>query len=102
VTPARQHAWRQLGVPADAVLTVIGDHYGVPARSLSRDTHLARDLGTDAIDTQEVLMTLEELFEVYFDPDLGVDRVETVGDAIDLVQEALRDTRHPKPWKEAK
>jgi acyl carrier protein len=79
---------------------VIGDHYGVPARSLSRDTHLAGDLGADEIDSREVLMTLEELFEVYFDPNPGAIRVETVGDAIDLVLEALREARHPTPLKE--
>ncbi len=101
MTASRLHPWRQLGVPADAVLKVIGDHYGVPARSLSRDTHLARDLGADAIDAGEVLMTLEELFEVYFDPGLGASRVETVGDAIDLVEKTLRDARQPTPWKEA-
>lgn len=100
MNPARLHPWRQLGTPADAVLKVIGDHYGVPARSLSRDTHLARDLGADEIDTREVLMTLEELFEVYFDPDPDAVRVETVGDAIDLVLEALHESRQPTPRKE--
>ena len=100
MNPARLDPWRQLGVPADAVLKVIGDHYGVPARSLSRDTHLARDLGADEIDTREVLMTLEELFKVYFDPNPGAIRVETVADAIDLVLKALHESRHPTPSKE--
>lgn len=81
--------WRRLGGVEEAILKVIGDHYGVPARSLSRDTELTRDLGADYIDTREVIMTLEELFDVYFDVAPGAESIRTVGDVIDLVRRGV-------------
>jgi acyl carrier protein len=72
----------------EAVATVIGDHYGLYGRVLPFDTDLFRDLGSDAIDVLEILMTLEECFDVYFDPSERR-RVQTVGDAVALVESAL-------------
>lgn len=71
----------------EAVVTAIGDHYGFYGRILPMDTEL-RALGSDALDKLEVLMTMEELFGVYFD---ATDRsgVTTVGDIVDLVERSL-------------
>jgi acyl carrier protein len=74
----------------EAVATVIGDHYGLYGRVLPFDTDLLRDLGSDAIDVLEILMTLEECFDVYFDPP-DRRRVQTIGDAVELVERALSD-----------
>ena len=53
------------------------------------DTEL-QDLGSDAFDKLEVLMTMEELFSLYFQP---TDRVgiTTVGDIVALVERSLAE-----------
>jgi acyl carrier protein len=91
-------AWRKLntfeGTVREAALTVIGDHYGVYGRLLRLDTDLYSDLNSDSITCAELLMTLEELFDVRFDP-CAADQVRTVADVIDLVDQALKDVRPP-------
>jgi acyl carrier protein len=80
--------WRRLGTARGAVVTIIGDHYGLYGRGLSPDIDLADHLGSDDVDKGEVLMTIEELFDVRFDHATRA-AVRTVGDIIELVDAAL-------------
>jgi acyl carrier protein len=85
-----EHDWTRFGgTVRDAVLTVIGDHYGVYGQVLNETTDLVTDLGSDGIDKLEVLMMMEELFDVRFDRAAGP-TVRTVGDVMTLVEDALR------------
>ena len=80
--------WTRLGTIREAVVKVIGDHYGLYGRVLRLDLELERDLGSDRLDKLEILMTLEELFDVYFSP-VAAERASTIGDVIVIVEEAL-------------
>jgi acyl carrier protein len=80
--------WGRLGTTHGAVVTVIGDHYGLYGRGLPLDTDLVADLGSDEVDKLEVLMTIEELFDVRFDQAARA-AVRTVGDVVELVRSAL-------------
>jgi acyl carrier protein len=78
--------WRRLGTVREAVVTVIGDHLGVHGRGLSLETDLV-DLGSEEVDVYEILMTMEELFDIRFDRSV-FERVRTVGEVVHLVEEA--------------
>ncbi|MGH8900544.1 MAG: hypothetical protein ACRDYA_02425 [Egibacteraceae bacterium] len=88
---SRYYNWKRLGTVREAVMTVIGDFYGLYGRILLPETDLAADLGSDEVDDLELLMTIEELFEIRFDKASRA-AVATVGDVIDLVETALRAT----------
>ncbi|HTP17299.1 MAG TPA: phosphopantetheine-binding protein [Streptosporangiaceae bacterium] len=81
--------WTKLGTSVSAVvLTVIGDQFRLYGRVLPPGTDLVADLGLDDVDKLEVLMTMEELFSLRFDPGVSMS-VRTVGDVVALVQEEL-------------
>lgn len=81
--------WAKFGASVSAVvMTVIGDQFRLYGRVLPPETDLVTDLGAvDDLEVLEVLMTMEELFDVRFDP--GVTRstrsIRTVGDVVALV-----------------
>jgi acyl carrier protein len=80
--------WAHLGTVREAVLKVVGDHYGLYGRVLVDDLELEADLGSDRLDKLEVLMTMEELFDIYFS-ECVPEAVVTVGDLIHAVEDAL-------------
>jgi acyl carrier protein len=82
--------WRRFGTVRDAVVTIIGDHYGLYGRILPLDTDLMADLDSDEIDRLEVLMTMEEVFDVRFSRAAQAG-VRTVGDVLSLVESTLAD-----------
>ena len=82
--------WTRFGASVPAVvMTVIGDQFRLYGRVLPPSTDLVTDLGSvDDLEVLEVLMTMEELFDLRFDP--GVSRsVRTVGDVVSIVEGEL-------------
>lgn len=70
-------------------MTVIGDQFRLYGRVLPLTTDLYADLGSqDDMEKMEVLMTMEELFSLRFDPNVSKS-VRTVGDVVSLVEEGL-------------
>lgn len=60
--------WKVLGTIEEAIVTVVGDHYGRYGRSLDPSIDLKHDLEGDDVDYLEVVMTLEELFGCALQP----------------------------------
>src|SRR5947207_13155335 len=77
-----------LGNVEEAVVTVIGDQYGLYGRSLDPNTDLKTTLGADDVDYLEIIMTLEELFSCRLQP-LPPDPPTRLGDIIALCQQAV-------------
>lgn len=89
--------WRQFAETLEeAVVTIIGDHYGLYGRSLPGATDLFADLGSDAIDALEVIMTLEECFAISLSSD-DYRSVSTVGELVDVVRRAVRRKSDESP-----
>jgi acyl carrier protein len=82
--------WHRFGASVPAVvMTVIGDQFRLYGRALPPDTDLITDLGSvDAIEVTEVLMTMEELFGLRFDP-AATESIRTVSDVVMLVEREL-------------
>jgi acyl carrier protein len=82
--------WTRFGASVPAVvMTVIGDQFRLYGRVLPRDTNLVTDLGmVDDIEVLEVLMTMEELFNLRFEVTASRS-IRTVGDVVDLVESQL-------------
>lgn len=68
------------------VIKVITDQLGEPKDGpIKRESNLSSDLGADSLDTVEIVMNLEDAFDIHI-PDDKVEKVKTVGDVIDFVK----------------
>ncbi len=71
-----------------AIQDLLMDKLNVKREQLTPDARIQEDLGADSIDTVDIIMGLEEEFELTI-PDDTAERVVTVGDAYALVAELL-------------
>ena len=84
----------------EMMFEIIGDHFGLPAPSLSVDTHIMNDCGADWFDQMELIMTVEELFSIKI-PEESTSRVEKIGDIIDAIIKISPSKSHLETAKKA-
>lgn len=66
-------------------LTIIAQHTGLSLDALPPQARLDENLGCDSLDVIELLMALEDVFNVAFSSEEDA-AVTTVGDLLDLVE----------------
>lgn len=73
------------------VREVIADQMGVADEdTISRDTNVVTDLGADSLDAVEIVMALEEEFNIEIELDANLAKFETVGGCIDYISKVLK------------
>ena len=75
------------------VKQIIMDQLGVEASAVTPAASFVEDLGADSLDRVELVMALEEAFEVEI-PDAEAEKIVTVQDAVEYIQ------RHAKSVKQ--
>ena len=70
----------------DRVREIIVEQLGVDADQGTRDASFVDDLGADSLDTVELVMALEEEFDIEI-PDEDAEKIGTVKDAIQYLTE---------------
>ena len=73
----------------DRVKEIIAEQLGVDGDQVTDNASFTDDLGADSLDTVELVMALEEEFDLEI-PDEDAEKIVTVGDAIKYLQ-ANRD-----------
>ncbi|MBI2426197.1 MAG: acyl carrier protein [Candidatus Hydrogenedentes bacterium] len=71
----------------DTVKEIIADRLDRKLDEVVEDASFIDDLGADSLDLTELLMALEEEFNIDIDDDAN--QIETVGDAIKYIQSKL-------------
>jgi len=66
------------------IIEIAAEHGGVATEEVTPASHLVNDLNYDSLEEVEFAMDVEDEFEISI-PDEEVQRVKTVGDAIELV-----------------
>lgn len=66
------------------VIDIVAEQLGVDKDKITRETSFVNDLGADSLDTVELVMELEEEFDIDI-PDDSADKIQTVGEAIDFI-----------------
>ena len=66
--------------------TIIAEQLSVDADSIQADSNFKEDLGADSLDLFELVMALEEEFNIEI-PDADAEKVATVGDVVDYLKE---------------
>jgi len=69
----------------DKVKEIIVDQLGVDADEVTNEASFIDDLGADSLDTVELVMALEEEFNMEI-PDEDAEKIKTVGDAIEYIK----------------
>ena len=72
----------------ERVKNIIAEQLGVEEEEVTSEAHFVEDLGADSLDTVELVMALEEEFEIEI-PDEDAEKILTVGKALDYIKEKV-------------
>ena len=72
----------------DKVKDIIVDQLDVDEDSVKMEASITDDLGADSLDVVDLVMSLEEEFDVEI-PDEQVENVKTVGDIVKFIEENI-------------
>ena len=69
------------------VIQIISEQLGKDESEIEMSSHFIEDLDADSLDTVELVMALEEEFEVDI-PDEAAEKITTVQSAVDFIAES--------------
>ena len=69
----------------DRLKKVIVEQLGVEETEVTLESSFIEDLGADSLDIVELIMALEEEFDIEI-PDEDAEKILTVGDALDYIK----------------
>ncbi|GAB4150197.1 MAG: acyl carrier protein [Planctomycetaceae bacterium] len=70
----------------EKVIGIVSEQLGIPKEEITRESSFVDDLKADSLDVVELVMEFEDEFEMTI-PDDDYDKIRTVGDAIDYIEE---------------
>jgi len=68
----------------EKVKAIIVDQLGVEEDAVTMEASFLEDLGADSLDIVELIMALEEEFDIEI-PDEDAEKISTVGDAVNYI-----------------
>ena len=72
----------------ERVIGIVAEQLGVEKEKVKPETSFVNDLGADSLDIVELLMSLEEEFDLEI-PDEDAEQIQTIGDAISYLKERV-------------
>ena len=70
----------------ERLIEIIAKQLGVEEDNVTPDASFMEDLGADSLDTVELVMALEEEFDIEI-PDSDAEKIQTVQDALNYLDE---------------
>ena len=71
----------------EKVCKILADQFGVAENSLNMDTAFIEDLGADSLDLVELMMSIEEEFDIGEIGEEEATKIKTVGDLVHRIGE---------------
>lgn len=71
------------------VKEIIVEQLGVDASEVTTQASFVNDLGADSLDTVELVMALEEEFDIEI-PDEEAEKIQSVGQAVDYIKAHMK------------
>ena len=68
------------------VQSIVSEQLSVDSAQVKSEANFQNDLGADSLDTVELVMALEEAFDIEI-PDEAAEGIATVGDAVKFIEE---------------
>ncbi len=69
----------------ERVIDIVAEQLGVDKEKVTPETSFVNDLGADSLDTVELVMELEEEFDITI-PDDAAEKIQTVGQAVQFIE----------------
>ena len=70
----------------EKISQIVSEQMGIDKSELTKETSFVDDLNVDSLDTVELVMEFEDEFEITI-PDEEVEKIQTIGQAIDYIIE---------------
>lgn len=67
---------------------ILAEQLDADINTITPETDIADDLGADSLDVVEMLMTIEDEFEIEI-PDEKIESLKTVGQVVEYIQEQI-------------
>ena len=71
----------------EQVKNIVSEQLGVEKEKITRESNFVNDLGADSLDTVELVMELEEEFDISI-PEDAAEKIQTVGEAISHIEKS--------------
>lgn len=69
----------------DKLKEIVADQLDVEAEKVTMDSNITEDLGADSLDTVDLVMSIEEVFDIEI-PDEAVENIKTIGDIVNYIE----------------
>lgn len=69
----------------EKIKAIIAEVLNIDADSITEDTTFADDLGADSLDIFQIIMGIEEEYDIELDNE-SVEQIQTVGDAVEAIR----------------
>ena len=74
----------------DKIKEMVAENLGVDAATITEESSFKDDLGADSLDIFQIIMGIEETFDIEIDND-EAEKIVTVGDAVEQIKNAIND-----------
>ncbi len=74
----------------EKVISIIAEQLGLDADEITTDSSFIDDLGADSLDIVELIMALEEEFDIEI-PDEDAEKIVNVGDVVEYIKAHTED-----------
>ena len=71
----------------EKIQEIIADVLNIDVQEINADSKFVDDLGADSLDIFQIIMGIEETFDIEIDND-EADKISTVGDAVEQIKSA--------------
>ena len=71
---------------AEKIIQIVAEKMDKPKEEITEDKSFVNDLGADSLDTVELMMDIEDEFDLSI-PEEDAQKIMTIGDAVKYVQE---------------
>ena len=72
----------------EKIKAILADQFDADEDSITAETNIQEDLGADSLDVVDLIMTLEDEFEIEV-PDSEVENIKTVGALVAFVEDNI-------------
>ena len=72
----------------EKIKTILSEQFDVEEDAITPETNIADDLGADSLDVVDMLMSLEDEFDVEI-PDEEIERIRTVSELVTFIEEHM-------------
>lgn len=70
----------------EKIKAILSEQFSVDESTITPETNIEQDLGADSLDVVDILMSIEDEFEIEI-PDEEIDNIRTVGELVNYVKD---------------